>query len=323
MKDCPKTVGFNLINSCNLRCAWCFERPPALYQLSLDSLKKMKWLKSVKNVMLWGGYGDSLMHPDFLEIFSWMRTEFPRVNLDLSTNGLLLTEEINRELVGKLDHLNCSLDCASEETFIKLKGRKGFTTVVGNLKDLSERRRHSGQPRPRLSLSFVVVKENIGEFPTFMELSNRLGFDEVNVTDYIPQAQEEVTRCLSASSSLHNDPHAVEITRGAGRYSPPWDAKGLCPAPHETMLIIPDRAGQARSFACCNQIIHFTTTGEICDMSDLMKAWKGKIFKALRKDPANPMCADCKKSDPFDPEKDYEPVRIEMERYLALHSGGM
>jgi MoaA/NifB/PqqE/SkfB family radical SAM enzyme len=76
-----------------------------------------------------------------------------------------------------LDELRVSLDAATPALYHHLRGIDKFEPIVANLRAFVAR--HGGRERPRVSLWFVAMQENLHELPDFVRLAAELGVPEV------------------------------------------------------------------------------------------------------------------------------------------------
>jgi radical SAM protein with 4Fe4S-binding SPASM domain len=74
-----------------------------------------------------------------------------------------------------LDEVNVSLDAGKKETFERIRRGAKWDTVVGHLKSLRDQKADRKLSRPRLHLSFVMMRSNTQELPQFVELAAELG----------------------------------------------------------------------------------------------------------------------------------------------------
>lgn len=107
-------------NFCNLRCEYCCQQSINIEKgfISLDTVKTaIPHFVKDQNLCI-HGHGEPLLHPDILGIIKILSDE--QIHVEMSTNGLLLTEEVINELqaVG-LRYLVVSLH--SNESFFALK----------------------------------------------------------------------------------------------------------------------------------------------------------------------------------------------------------
>lgn len=101
---CIKQV--ELTTHCNLRCKYC--PSPTMTRkkedMSMEVYKQALLLaqhydeQRTQRELSLTGIGESTMHPQFLEMVAMARKALPVVRLVITTNGLLITEELCREL---------------------------------------------------------------------------------------------------------------------------------------------------------------------------------------------------------------------------------
>jgi radical SAM protein with 4Fe4S-binding SPASM domain len=110
--------------------------------------------------------GEPLLRHDLFEIVD--RAAKHGLCPCLTTNGLLITEEVAREF-GRCDlvWLNVSLDGATAETNDRVRGAGTFERVVSNLRTL---RKHAG-----FTLAFTVMSSNAHEVEACAQLAEQVG----------------------------------------------------------------------------------------------------------------------------------------------------
>jgi radical SAM protein with 4Fe4S-binding SPASM domain len=74
-----------------------------------------------------------------------------------------------------LDELNVSFDAGTKDTFERIRRGAKWNTVIGHLKSLRDQKAAHHVNRPRLHMSFVLMRSNIQELPQFVELAAELG----------------------------------------------------------------------------------------------------------------------------------------------------
>jgi molybdenum cofactor biosynthesis enzyme MoaA len=97
-------------------------------------------------------------------LVSFVRTakEYRVPNVYFSTNAMKLTPALTGALIeAGLDEFNVSLDSASKVTFERIRRGAKWDTVVGNLKSLRDQKAARKVSRPRLHMSFVLMRSNI------------------------------------------------------------------------------------------------------------------------------------------------------------------
>lgn len=107
------------------------------------------------------------------------RRRYPRLVLEIQTNGVLFDEAAWREfdLAGRLGLVAISLDAASEETYSIVRRGGSFKRLLDNLDFLASRRRAGEVSLMRLD--FVVQGLNFREMPEMISVADRYGFDKI------------------------------------------------------------------------------------------------------------------------------------------------
>lgn len=165
----PSTLMLELTNACNLKCIMCRnscmkrKRGFMSKEILVKALSEAK-KSSIKKVALYTT-GESLLHPDFIEIAK-ICNEFGFTTY-LTTNGLLLNEKMCRELLStNLESIKISIDGTNKKEYEQIRIRGKFETLINNLKILYEirKREHSSI---KIYAGAVITKlneENINLF---------------------------------------------------------------------------------------------------------------------------------------------------------------
>lgn len=139
-----KHLSIELTNSCNLACKYCprdamLKRKTReigymdsnLFKRIVDQAAALK-LEVISEV----GYGEPLMHPDFVESIRYLRQKMPSVEILLSTNAILLSERVAGAIVEcEVDQIVLSLNLASREKYEAINGADRYDLVVQNVKN--------------------------------------------------------------------------------------------------------------------------------------------------------------------------------------------
>jgi MoaA/NifB/PqqE/SkfB family radical SAM enzyme len=225
----PETVSRPIVvqlatgTRCNLRCVFCTHRGPDVddcyRDLTLEEFipltDPLPWASVVQ---LWG-WGEPLCNPDYGRIFSWVTTNFPGIEVNISTNGTLLDEGWCRTLLdyGNIS-INASINAASAASYRKVAGADLFDRVAENMERFGALiKGWRGGCRISFSTSFVVIRDNLEEMPAFVELSARFGADHVQFMDlmHIPGGSEVVSVRYDAERARDLFAEAREL---AGRH---------------------------------------------------------------------------------------------------------
>jgi len=75
-----------------------------------------------------------------------------------------------------------SCDSSTPETYAKIRGVNVLPKVLKNVGEMIQTRTRLGAERPRVSLWFTGVKDNIRELPGLVDIAGQMGVDEVYLT---------------------------------------------------------------------------------------------------------------------------------------------
>jgi radical SAM protein with 4Fe4S-binding SPASM domain len=165
----PLAVHLEIVAACNLTCSHCFAGvlPRHHHPLTLGELDVLfRDLARLGSFRLGLTGGEPLLRKDLFEIVD-AATEHG-LHPCLTTNGLLITEEIARQF-GKreLVWLNVSLEGPCAETNDAIRGTGTFAAVIEKLKVL---RRHA-----RFTLAFTIMSSNAHLVKQCAELAYEVG----------------------------------------------------------------------------------------------------------------------------------------------------
>jgi radical SAM protein with 4Fe4S-binding SPASM domain len=165
----PLAVHLEVVAACNLGCTHCFagELPRSGTPLGLDELDGLfATLARMGSFRLGLTGGEPLLRRELFEIIDLATSH--GLHPCLTTNGLLITEEIAREF-GKRDlvWLNVSLDGAGSRTNDGVRGEGTYRRVLEKLAIL---RRHA-----RFTLAFTILSTNAHEVEDCARLARDVG----------------------------------------------------------------------------------------------------------------------------------------------------
>ncbi len=182
----PRILYFSEDRTCNLACPSCrtdyitlkddlFEELKGKREQFLPEL--MRDVESL-NICSSGDPFSSRLYREFLFEFEGKR--FPKLEINLNTNGVLLTKEVfqrMKNIHGNLGGIFVSLDAATKETYSIVRKGGDWSQLQKNLEDLVQFRKQG--LFDHLQLDFVVQDHNYREMPLFVELGKKLGVDKV------------------------------------------------------------------------------------------------------------------------------------------------
>ncbi len=182
----PREAILSHDRSCNLACPSCrkdFILANKEQQAELDVIARDVVLPILRDaeVVKITGSGDPFGSNHFRNIIKRInRKDFPRLYIDLHTNGQLFDERAWRDLEmdGLVRETQISIDAARAETYKVVRRGGDFGRLLRNL-DFVHRLRQAGEIKS-LSFSFVVQAMNFREMPEFVRLGMAHGADVIS-----------------------------------------------------------------------------------------------------------------------------------------------
>jgi MoaA/NifB/PqqE/SkfB family radical SAM enzyme len=317
----PVCLYLEVTNRCNLLCTTCprtFEdlEPPADMSWGLFT-RIVDQIPNIARVVL-HGVGEPMMVKALPRMVRYLKERGSYVLFN--TNGTLLTLKKGAELAESgLDELRVSLDAATPESFLLVRGKDMFARILKNVRAFTRMQREEGVARPLVSLWLTGLKETIDELPAFVRLAAELGVGEIHLQRLVFMAEdrglaragsalferlaaEEAARLEEAAALAEelgirfNASGATEpgtsLERGPGER--PWS---LCRRPWSLMYF----TATGRAIPCC--IAPFSlrgydsfTLGDATQQS-LKEIWNGPRYqdfrRALLSETPPPACKNC------------------------------
>lgn len=153
LSDFPKRIEIELSSTCNLRCTYCPRHfveglrgyiSFALFERLIDEIEPYP-----ETILVMHRRGESLLHPDFIEIMDYMRGKFQTVQL--ATNATLLDREKALAIIESISFLSFSIDTPDvfEKTRIPAKYEKVESNIMQFLRLNSQ---HGNKVKTQVSL---------------------------------------------------------------------------------------------------------------------------------------------------------------------------
>ena len=179
---------------CNLQCKMCFRSAwfdEEIGEMNGDLFNKLiheiKAIDSIKTIFF-GGIAEPFAHKDLLSMIK--RAKETGKKVELITNGLLLNEDIIRELIDlNLDMLWVSVDGCDMESYRNIRIGGNFEKLLKNLR-LIKKFKMDLDAKTKLGLTFVAMKSNIEELPKIMALAHYVGAVELKISNVMPFSRE-------------------------------------------------------------------------------------------------------------------------------------
>ena len=185
----PLYAKIEIDQRCNLNCEMC-QRTKIVNNayLSVDEFKEI--IRKLGTGLLMVdifGYGEPLMHPNYIEILSHLRDN--GIMFNVITNGTLLdTPERRRALLElKPRRIKFSIDAGEKGIYERIRKGANFEQVRENFIELV-RIRDELYPvgmyhRPQLDIYCTMTMQNLEQIPKMVEVKNEWGADYLTFSD--------------------------------------------------------------------------------------------------------------------------------------------
>lgn len=186
---------------CNSNCVMCnrnFSRQEvkkAKGFLDWDVFNKVKPFFSTAERVLFGGFGEPLIHPHYLEMLIEIKKTGPYVYV--FSNGILMNEKVGKELVDAgMDMICISMGGSTKETYRKIRGVDAFETVVDNIRRLSDYKKKCGANLPLISWNIVAMRTLLPEMEDIVDLAHKIGVEHIALPNLVAQGSDMETESL-------------------------------------------------------------------------------------------------------------------------------
>ena len=166
----PLHLEIDLTNACNHRCEFCVwsdllskDKSTLPYDLVIKVLDNIKDLGT--KAITWTGGGEPLEHTSKLGIQS-----------GLLTNGSLLGEEKDKQLLSQLEFIRFSIAGTDRESYLEVQGVDDFDKVIYNLKRICSKDRKSN-----IGVGILINRKNFYNLETFIHLLNEINCDFIQI----------------------------------------------------------------------------------------------------------------------------------------------
>jgi LPS sulfotransferase NodH/MoaA/NifB/PqqE/SkfB family radical SAM enzyme len=196
----PRFIGLEVTMRCNLQCPMCHPHahtPHSEYvgkDMSLDVVDLLApTLRTAREVWL-SGDGEPLLLPNFADFVDRCHTYNPDIDVEFTSNGVLLSERKARMVIEKRVHLiEFSIDGTIQ--YGHVGGGADYDQVKENLRRLAHLKEEYGVEEPYISIAFVAMRDNLCELPDVIEFAREIGA-EIRVQPLSPATEEQRSQNL-------------------------------------------------------------------------------------------------------------------------------
>jgi MoaA/NifB/PqqE/SkfB family radical SAM enzyme len=194
--DSLRKLYVELTTACNLNCQMCVRHtwqeiqgtmPLATFRRLMDQVREFP----EPPIIHFGGYGEPMVHPDFLECVKLAKAIGARVQV--TSNGTMLSRIVASALIDLgLDRLVISIDGVSENRYEDIRVGGSLPNIVQNLRDLwrLKVRRNGRHSNPQVGIAFVAMRSNVADMTLLPQLATHIGASDIAVSNVVPHTAE-------------------------------------------------------------------------------------------------------------------------------------
>jgi len=194
--------------ACNHRCTFCaldyMEYQPRFLKTGVlkERLTEMGRL-GLKSVM-YGGEGEPFLHKDIGEII--VHTKRSCIDVGITTNGVLLTPKLARQILGSTSWIKVSLNAGCAETYARIHRTKAddFDRVFQNLGYALRIQTEIGS-QCTIGVQTLLLPENANEVELLAQMARDAGLRYVVVKPYSQhlKSRTDTYRAIDYAEFLH------------------------------------------------------------------------------------------------------------------------
>ncbi len=305
----PSSLNLLMIDSCNSACIMCgsdYRNCGSAERLTLGKIKKIFGHLDANQLIevIYGGGGEPFLNPELSEIAAFTRRRCPTVSHSVITNFIAFDEATVRTLLENRVNFLISLNAATEKTYRQISGIPAFAQVCNHIRELVRLRRRL-RSMSGISISIILMKQNIGELGSFIKLASDIGIDGVKAVyvriypkEFRQKADGSIQISPEDSLYFHQEESNLAVSEAialADRLNMKLDYQPLfgqncimerdCKEPWRSLFIAPG----GELYPCAAGEILFmnkVATGQY-DSGNILKHsiddfWNNRFWKALR-----------------------------------------
>jgi MoaA/NifB/PqqE/SkfB family radical SAM enzyme len=173
----PSFYSIHLLRPCNQQCIMCL--PQGKFPAEILPFERFVSLFEqiqpvAEHITLIGG--EPLMYPQLEEVLDLLARH--PIAVTMNTNATLLSPKLLPRLLDLHElHLKCSVDAATRETYLRVRGKDTFERVSRNVRAFSDA--IAGDQSMRLIFVFVVMRQNLHEVLPYVDFAASFNLDRV------------------------------------------------------------------------------------------------------------------------------------------------
>ena len=222
----PSSLNLMMIDICNLGCIMCgydYKACGSADSLTLDRMKTIYSHLDTSQLVevIYGGGGEPFLNSDLSDIAAYTKTICQSIQHTVISNFISADYETLEKLINYRVNFLISINAATRETYKTISGVDAFDRVCENIKKVVNIR-NKQKSMAGISVSIILMRQNIEELETLVNLAHDLGVDGVKgvyVRIYPDKYRKKVNGniLISPKESLffHQEKSNKEIRRAA------------------------------------------------------------------------------------------------------------
>lgn len=186
------TVLVDVSNKCNIRCRMCyfhfdsvFHRRAQFMQPAMFDQLAARLFPLAHTVYLSAG-NEPLTSPHFEELLQ-IAAPYAVPDLKFLTNALLVTPRLADAIARcGVNQVHISIDGATKETYESIRVGGKFKVLKRGVQLLAEARARYGKETPHLQFNVTLMRSNLGELESFVDLAEELGVTRIAARHLMP-----------------------------------------------------------------------------------------------------------------------------------------
>ena len=222
----PSSLNLMMIDICNSGCIMCGYDYKACGSGDSLTLNRIKTIYSHLDTsqlveVIYGGGGEPFLNSDLSDIAAYTKKICPSIQHTVISNFISVDYEVVEKLINCRVNFLISINAATRETYKTISGVDVFDRVCENIKKVVNIR-NKQKSMADISVSIILMRQNIEEVETLVNLAHDLGVDGVKgvyVRIYPDKYRRKVNGniLISPEDSLYFNPEKnnKEIKRAA------------------------------------------------------------------------------------------------------------
>ena len=222
----PSSLNLMMIDVCNSGCIMCgydYKACGSAESLTLDKMKSIYSHLDTSQLVevIYGGGGEPFLNHDLSDIAAYTKKKCPSIQHTVISNFISADYDVIEKLINCRVNFLISINAATRETYKTISGIDAFEKVCENIKKVVNIR-NKEKSMADISVSIILMRQNIEELKTLVNVAHDLGVDGVKsvyVRIYPDKFRKKVNGniLISPEDSLffHQETSNKEIRRAA------------------------------------------------------------------------------------------------------------